>query len=262
MNSGAIWPAGVESITTLSDEEILASGVPRAQLASPNYVRAGGDARGTGRVRCGIFRICPERSADHRSAATPPARTGLLRARRRGMRSRASPRPRRRLRRLGDEDLLHARRSRPGICRGLHPDPDRQRQGFPQHAPFLQAEPEGPEHHRADRLLHVAGRRASRPAKPALRRDRSRPGGRHLRPRAAPRRVSGRQRAESLRPTAMSAPSTPGRMAPSSAAAVGMVVLKRLRDALADGDTISRDHQRLGGQQRRFRKKPATPPRA
>ena len=97
----------------------------------------------------------------------------------------------------------------------------------------------GPEPHRADRLLDLAGRRP--PGLPgacsAGECDMALAGGVSI-ARAAARRLPLRRRAASSRPTATAAPSTPTRQGTVFGNGVGVVVLKRLADALADGDHV------------------------
>ena len=147
----------------------------------------------------------------------------------------------------------HARRiascrARPASLRALGNDKD-----FLRHARLLQARPHRAERQRADRLLDLAGRGApglpeparrrvrhgARPAAPPSRSRRTRlpvPGGRHpLARRALPRLRRRRRRAR------------------SSAAASAVVVLKRLADAVADGDHIHAVIRGSRGQQRRWR---------
>ena len=61
------------------------------------------------------------------------------------------------------------------------------------------------------------------------------------------------RRARSSRPTATAAPSTPRAQGTVFGSGVGVVVLRRLADALADGDHDPRGDPRLGRQQRRRR---------
>jgi acyl transferase domain-containing protein/SAM-dependent methyltransferase len=54
---------GVESISTFSDEEVLAAGVDRARLADPHYVKAGGVLDQVERFDAGFFGYSPREAA-------------------------------------------------------------------------------------------------------------------------------------------------------------------------------------------------------
>ena len=79
--------------------------------------------------------------------------------------------------------------------------------------------------------------RCTWPARACCRRVRHGAGRRRLDPAARSAPATSTRRAASSRPTATAAPSTPARSGTVGGNGVGVVVLKRLADALADGDT-------------------------
>ena len=151
-------------------------------------------------------------------------------------------RPDRRVRRREQQHLLPAEPARPqgrDRSRRLAHDDDGQREGLPGDAGRLQARSEGPGAQHPDRVLDLPGGGVLRRAEPAHvtsatwrspagSRSRCRSGAAtctqegfdHLARRPLPGVRSRRRRAR------------------CSATALGIVVLRRLRDALADGDTI------------------------
>ena len=117
--------------------------------------------------------------------------------------------------------------------------PHGQRQGLPHHDGVVQARPARPVGQRADGLLDVAGRRPPRRAEPAG--VRVRPGARRRRRRSRcphRRRLPVPRGRDPRRPTGSAAPSTSARPAPCSTSGAGVVALRRLADALDDGDPI------------------------
>ena len=256
---------GVESIRFFTDEELRAAGVdPAAARATRATSRPRGvlDGRRPVRRRASSASRRARPSSSTRSSALflecawealEDAGYDAERVRRRG--SASSPAS------SVSTYLLEPAAPTPSWSRavGALPGLDRQRQGLPADPGLLQARPAGPERHRADRLLDLAGRRPPRLPEPARRRVRHGAGRRRLgrRRRSAP--ATSTRRAASSRPTATAAPSTPRRAGTVGGSGVGVVVLKRLADALADGDTHPRGDPRLGGQQRRRRARSATP---
>ena len=127
-----------------------------------------------------------------------------------------------------------------------------QRSRLPRHPRRLQARPPRARAHRADLLLDLAGGRAPGLPEPAERRVRHGARRRRRRSTSPAGTATSTRRAGSSRPTATAAPSTRRPRARSSATASGVVVLKRLADALADGDPI---HAVIRGQRRQQRRR-------
>ena len=209
---------GVESITRLSDEEILESGVPRVYLSNPNYVKAAPVLEEPGDFDAAFFGFSPMEAR-----TMDPQHRILLELAHEALED-AGYDPDRYQGRVGvfTGAAMNTYFMNSGLNRRFAedyiPDAHRQRQGFSQHPDLLQTESEGAQHHRSDRLLHLAGRRPSGPAEPVERRDRHGAGRSHLGAGSASRRLLFRRRRSRL-PTAMSEPSMPGPTAPCSAAA-------------------------------------------
>ena len=75
---------GVESITTFTDEELLAAGATPEDIARPGFVRAFGALDGVADFDARVLRLRPARGAATRPAApaVPRVRVGGARARR------------------------------------------------------------------------------------------------------------------------------------------------------------------------------------
>ena len=215
--------AGVELIRAFSDDELIASGVDPALLANPNYVKAGAVLDDITGFDAALLRHDPPRGPD---SWIPQQRLFLESAwaalEDAGYRPRHLCRPHRRLRRGHASSYLLNNlvpHRRPGGRPSASTDYSGQRQGLPRHARRLQAEPARPGADRADRLLHLARRRA--PGLPGLLSgecDMALAGGvSHRACRRAP--ATSTRRAASSRRTATAAPSTPRPRAPSPAAA-------------------------------------------
>ena len=100
-------------------------------------------------------------------------------------------------------------------------------------ARVVQAEPARAERDRADGLLDLAGRRPPGLPEPAQRRVRHRAGRRRLDPAFGAATATSTRRAASCRRTATAAPSMRAAQGTVCGNGVGVVVLKRLADALA-----------------------------
>ena len=226
--------AGVEPILFFTDDELLAAGVDPQLLADPP--------------------TCARAACSTASTCSTPAFFGYRRARRELM----DPQQRLFLEcawealedagydparypaaigvfaGVGDEHLHLERLRRPGAgARGRRLSGlARQRQGLPADPRLLQARPRGPERHRADRLLDLAGGRPPglpEPCSPASATWRWPAASRSL---PAASAATSTRRAASSRPTATAAPSTRSARGTVAGSGVGVVVLKRLDDAL------------------------------
>ncbi len=234
--------AGVESIRPFSDEEMLRDHVSLRTSWRSRRRQGGRRARRGGLLRRGVLRHLEARSGNHGSAAAllPRVRVGGAReapghvpSRYRGADRRVRGRERQHLPAVEPDDP-----PRPGRADGQVPDSAGERQGLPGDARLLQAEPDRPEPHDSDRLLDLARGDAHRLSEPAERRMRPRAGGRRVDQRAAPcalRLPGGRhplaRRALPCRSMREARGTVPGN-------GVGIVVLKRLTDAIADRDRI------------------------
>ena len=199
---------------------------------------------------------------DHRPAAAPLPRGAWEALEDAGYDPAGLRRRHRRLRRDEQQHLLPRQPDRtPGRHRARRRPAghDGQRQGLPRHARRLQAEPARSERQRADGLLDLAGgglpgrARACSPTSATWRWP------------AASRSRFPQKRGYLHGEGAITSPDGHCRAFDARAAGtvfgngVGVVVLKRLADALADGDHDLRRHQGLRAQQRRSSARSASP---
>ena len=180
----------------------------------------------------------------------------------------AVPGPHRRLRRLGHEHLpdratCSTTRRRMRVAGPACPRCGCNDRDFLATRVAYKLDLTGPSVDRADRLLDLARRRPPGLPEPAGRRVRH-GAGRRRRRSASPQKAGyllpgGRA---SSRPTATAGPSTRSAAGTVFGNGVGVVVLKRLADALRRRRHHPRRHPRLGHQQRRRRRRSASPRRA
>ena len=241
--SGATCASGVESLETFTDAELDAAGVDRgARGRSPRYVRRGTVLDGADLFDAAFFGYSPREA----QIIDPQQRVFLECAwealEHAGYGGRAAGHDGRRLRRRQPQHLPAqpdpGRSRRWSRVRGRLPADARQRQGLPLHARLVQAQPARAEHDGADRVLDVA-RRGARGLPRLLRGecDMALAGG-------VVDRLPAARRATCIEEGMIFSPDGNCRAFDAEArgtragAGVGVVVLKRLADALADGDTI------------------------
>ena len=230
---------GVESITRLSDAEILESGVPAAYLSNPTYVKAAPVLEEPGHFDAAFFGFSPmeARTLDpqhrlllelaHEALEHAGYDSGSLSGTHRRVHRRRA------LNTYFTNSGLNSRLAEEYIPTLIGNDKD-----FLSTRISYKLNLEGTEHHGSDRLLDLHGRRPSGPPEPVERRDGHGAGGGRLGAGSAPGRLLlATVAASSLRT------GTCGRSMPSANGTVfgsggGILVLKRLADALADGDTI------------------------
>ncbi len=204
--------AGRESIRFFADQELLAAGVDRELVANPDYVKAKGVLGDVELLRRRPFRLVAAGGRADGSAAPPVPGVLLGGPGARRLRLRQAAGPGRGVRRREHEHLSHHQPSVAPGAGGLGGYPAGvagQRQGPADLAGLLQAQPEGSQRHRPDRLLHLAGgrpRRLPEPAQPRVRHGARR---RRLHPPAGGSRATCSTTAAPPRRTATAAPSTP-----------------------------------------------------
>ena len=232
---------GVESITALSDQDLLAAGVPAALLGDPSYVKAAALLPDIDRFDAAFFEYSPEeaRLMDPQQRLLLEVAWGL-----RGRRT--IPRWRgaagRRLHGFGRGGEQLPGRSAAGFRRtaGLHrqPHPSRQRQGFSEHPHFLQAQPDRAEHQHTDRLLDLAGGGAPRLPGDSRGRMRHGAGGSRCGAGAAGRRLCTSVKGGILSPDGHCRAFDADAQGTIFGSGVGAVLLKEMAAAVADGDHI------------------------
>ena len=231
---------GVESIRGFTDAELAAAGVNPSE---PGFVNAGSVMDGIDQFDAAFFGITPREARAHRSAApaVPRVRLGGARARRLRRRTRYAGRDRRVRRRRHATPIPANLLEHPELLADaadyLHASLGNEN-GLPGHARRLQARPQGPEHHRADRLLDLAGGGPPGLPEPAQRRVRHGAGRRRCRSASRQRPATSTRRAASSRPTATAGPSTPMPGARSSASGAASWCSSGWPTPLRDGDTI------------------------
>ena len=207
---------GVESIRFFTDEELLAAGRrPRAASRDPAYVKAAAGARRRRAVRRRLLRLHPARGRAHRpaAAALPGVRLGGAGATPATTRSRyRGP-----VGVFAGVEHEHATCSEPALATRELLEPARRaaRSTIGNDKDFLATRVSyklnlrGPEPHRADRLLDLAGRGPPRLPEPARRRVRHGARRRRLGRACRSARATSTRRGASSRRTATAAPSTP-----------------------------------------------------
>jgi amino acid adenylation domain-containing protein len=215
--------------------------LPAAVTTDPAYVPARGVLTDAAMFDAGFFGISPLEAVADRSAAAPLPRDGVARARARGHVPERAPGPIAIFGGMYNATYYqHHLWRRPDQIRRLSElaGDARQREGLRHHPGRPQARPHRPGGQRPHRVLDVAGRhrdgdgRAAQPAAATWRWPAA------SRSPARRRRATCSRKARWRRPTVTPAPSTRQAGGTVFSDGVAVVVLRRLADALADGDTV------------------------